>query len=189
MKKSWQALNLEAWLPIAPANRRPPLLPYSLFHRGFRQLELPADAGSTSLAILPCSRNSLHASAALIKNYELVSLMRPNFRPEGQVGKFSIDFVFRYAPPARSACSRAAAEAQGLIHSTRMRARHNGSNLLLLGLSAPLVATNYVEIIAQNRSFRRCGGDTNGPHLLRHREARRRHQTDGLKISAHTCQQ
>src|SRR5258707_11896588 len=74
-------------------------LPSSPFHRSSRQIESPADAGSTTLAIRdPCSRNILHATAARIEDYELVLGHAPTLSACREVGKFSIDLVFRHGP-------------------------------------------------------------------------------------------
>jgi hypothetical protein len=47
-------------------------LPSSLFHRGSRQIEPHADAGSTGLLTRdPCGSNILYATATRIEDYEL----------------------------------------------------------------------------------------------------------------------
>src|SRR5712672_2970078 len=61
----------------------------SVFHRSSRQIEPPADAGSTTLAKRdPCRRNILHATAARIEDYEFVLRHAPTFSACREVGKF-----------------------------------------------------------------------------------------------------
>jgi hypothetical protein len=75
------------------------LLPSSLFRRSSRQIESPADAGSTALAIRgPCSRDILHATAARVEDDELVLGHAPTLSACRELGKFGMDLVFRHRP-------------------------------------------------------------------------------------------
>jgi hypothetical protein len=125
------------------------------FHRSSRQIESPADAGSTTLAIRdPCSRNILHATAARIEDYELVLGHAPTLSACRKVSKFSMDLVFRHGPRTQRVVEIAAGSTSlNVIHKDARTAHEGRSNLLLLGVvgtdgrnEAPLKSKSSVRI-------------------------------------------
>jgi hypothetical protein len=150
-----------------------------LFHRSSRQIESPADAGSTSLAIRdPCSRNILHAAAARIEDYEFVLGHAPTLSACREVGKFSMDLVFRHGPRTQRVVEIAAGSTSlNVIHKDARTAHRGRSNLLLLGVvgtDGRNEAPPQFQIVGQDRRFRRCAGDTNVHVSYRIAYARRR---------------
>src|SRR5882672_9681746 len=107
-----------------------------LFHRRSRQIKSPTDAGSNALAIRdPRSRNILHATPARIEDDEFVLGHAPTLSICREVGKLSMDLVFRHGPRTQRVVEIAARSTSlNVIHNDAGTAHEGWSNLLLLGI-------------------------------------------------------
>src|SRR5215471_4840378 len=106
----------------------------SRFHRGPRQVEPHADAGSAGLPIRdPCGRNILYAAASRIENDELLLAHAPRLSACRELGKLGMDLVFRHGAGAQRMVEIAAGRTSlEVVHQNASTAHERRSDLVLL---------------------------------------------------------